>query len=162
MAENSTPALDPGARQFRWGALAGIVAVFAWCGLHDPNRAAVSWLPFPQSCGAISGVPCLFCGGTRAMHQLLHGHFGAAFYYNWLAFPVALGAGLVAVLFIAELACGRALWPRSWRLRVTPVGLAVGMGVLTACWALNVWLAVSQHKTELLNPHGVLYSLLVR
>jgi len=38
-------------------------------------------------------------------------------------------------------------------------GAAAGLVLL---WFLQVFLAVSQHKIELLNPNGLLYSLVVR
>lgn len=35
---------------------------------------------------SLTGLPCLTCGATRAALQFLHGHFGAAFRFNPLAF----------------------------------------------------------------------------
>src|SRR2546423_12028625 len=52
----------------------------------DPVVAG-GWLPFHPSCGAITGLPCIFCGMTRALHLLLNGNFIGAIYFNWLAFP---------------------------------------------------------------------------
>jgi hypothetical protein len=47
-------------------------------------------------------------------------------------------------------------------VRVTPRSIAVSLVVLVIAWMFQVWLAVSQHKSELLNPRGPLYTLLVR
>ena len=41
--------------------------------------------------------------------------------------------------------------------KLTIIGLT-----LFALWTLQVYLAVSQHKHELLNPRGPLYALFVR
>ena len=46
-------------------------------------------------------------------------------------------------------------------VRVTPRIIAVSLVTLLLVWTLQVWLAVSQHKRELLNPRGPLYALLV-
>src|SRR2546430_11615036 len=67
----------------------------------DPVLAG-SWLPFHPSCGAITGLPCIFCGMTRALHLLLNGDFIGAIYFNWLSFPF-LGVG---ARFIARFAPG--------------------------------------------------------
>src|SRR5204862_6419270 len=67
----------------------------------DPVLAG-SWLPFHPSCGAITGLPCIFCGMTRALHLLLNGDFTGAIYFNWLAFPFLGVAVLLIALFVVE------------------------------------------------------------
>ncbi len=106
----------------------------------DPVLAGSS-LPFHPSCGAITGLPCIFCGMTRALHLLLNGDFIGAIYFNWLAFPF-----LGAIIF---------LWVTRWRLTVFGLGLLL-------LWTLQTYLAVSQHKHELLNTRGPLYVLFAR
>ena len=120
------------------------------------------WFPFPTSCGAITGLPCIFCGTTRAVYHLLHGEFGSALYYNWLAYPLVAGALVLALTSTLELLLSRNLLARIPSLRLTRprcCALAAGFVLL---WGLQVYLAVSQHKTDLLNPSGPLYSLVVR
>ena len=118
--------------------------------------------PFPTSCGAISGLPCIFCGMTRALHSLLNGDFGGALYFNWLAFPFLALIAFLVVLFAIEMAKRRTIV--NWTA-VTPITVRklTIIGV-TMCflWALQVYLAVSQDKHELLNPRGPLYALFVR
>lgn len=121
-----------------------------------------AWFPFVTSCGALTGLPCIFCGTTRALHHLLHGEFGLALYYNWLSFPLFAGACGFYLLSALELSSGRnllACLPRPRMTRRSCGALAAGFVLL---WGLHVYLAVSQHKTELLNPRGPLYSLVVR
>jgi hypothetical protein len=127
----------------------------------DPVVAG-SWLPFHPSCGAITGLPCIFCGMTRALHLLLNGNFVGAIYFNWLAFPF-LGAVLFLIaLFAIEIAKRRVIWRSSVILSMTRRRLTVfGLGVLLL-WTLQAYLAVSQHKHELLNSRGPLYALFVR
>jgi len=123
------------------------------------NPETVSLFLFQTSCGAVTGLPCLLCGMTRALHHLLRGDVLQALYFNWLAFPLAgLTVGL-AVLSGAELAARRRLFAISRGFRFTPRTAAFGGGVLLLLWVLQVALAISQGKSELLNAAGPLYSL---
>jgi len=127
----------------------------------DPVVAA-SWMPLHASCGAITGLPCIFCGMTRALHLLLNGDFGGALYFNWLAFPFLGAVGFFVAVCVIEIANRRVIltWNTSAPLtarKLTIIGLTLFM-----LWTLQAYLAVSQHKYELLNPHGPLYTLFVR
>lgn len=147
--------------QWRQVYLALLPAVLVVLALCQPGSLP-SWFPFPTSCGAVTGLPCIFCGATRAIHHLLHGDFGRALYFNWLAFPLVGGALLLFTVNALELRLDRNFLARAPRLRLTRTsfgGFVVGLVLL---WCLQVYLAVSQHKTELLNPNGPLYSLVVR
>lgn len=121
--------------------------------LIDP--AAVWWWPLRTSCGPITGLPCIFCGTTRALHHLLNGNFGQALYFNWLSFVVAAAAVACALIFVAELLLRRRLfvWPK---LQWTPRFFGAVAAALVALWILQVSLAVGFHKRELLNPRGIL------
>jgi len=118
-----------------------------------------AWFPFATSCGAITGLPCIFCGMTRATYHLLHGEFGRALYYNWLAFPFVVS--VIAILFVnvIELILNRNFFARVPPIRLTRSSLGTVALGLILLWCLQVCLAVSQHKSELLNPNGPLYSL---
>jgi hypothetical protein len=99
---------------------------------------------------------------TRALHLLLNGDFIGAIYFNWLAFPFLAAIILLLTLFALETAKRRVIWRLNvifWvtRWRLTVFGLS-----LLLLWTLQTYLAVSQHKYELLNPHGPLYSVFVR
>ena len=125
-----------------------------------PPEAAPIWLP--TSCGAVSGLPCIFCGGTRAIHYLLNGDFSRALYLNWLAFPLTAGIAVLFGVFVGELSLGRKFVRRRPAFSVTRATVAGCSLTLLLLWGLQVYLAVSQHKSELLNPDGPLYSLIVR
>jgi hypothetical protein len=60
-----------------------------------------------------TGLLCPGCGGLRAMHQLLHGHLGAAFRLNAM------------LVVTAPLLCGGALSVLLRRLRRQPAGLEI-------------------------------------
>ena len=141
--------------------LALLPATLLALALVEPS-APPKWFPFATSCGAITGLPCIFCGMTRALHYLLHGEFGRALYFNWLSYPFLAGAFALLLCHAIELFLGRNLLARLPRPRLTRArwgALAAGLVLL---WCLQVYLAVSQDKTELLNPNGPLYSLVSR
>ena len=127
----------------------------------DPVVAG-NWLPFHPSCGAITGLPCIFCGMTRALHLLLNGNFVGAIYFNWLAFPFLGAIIFLIALFAIEIAKRRVILRSSVILSMTRRRLKVfGLGVLLL-WTLQAYLAVSQHQHELLNSRGPPYALFVR
>src|SRR5437879_848087 len=131
-----------------------VLLILRWI---DPVVAG-RWLPFHRSCGAITGLPCIFCGMTRALHLLLNGDFVGAIYFNWLAFPFLAVVIFLIALFAIEVAKRRVLWRLSVVLPMTRRWLTVlGLGLLLL-WTLQAYLAVSQHKHELLNSHGPFYS----
>jgi hypothetical protein len=70
------------------------------------------WLGLPTpvcTFRAITGVPCLTCGGTRTLNSLLHGNYEAALAWNPLVFLAVVGAGLF-MIYAALVICFR--WPR--------------------------------------------------
>ena len=153
--------LSPNEKRIRALALVALPCALFFLRAISPESAS-RWFPFPTSCGAITGLPCIFCGTTRAVHFLLQGNFGRALYFNWLAFPIVAGAVLLFLVLSAELLRDRNFLRRlpTFHLnRASAASLAAGLCLL---WILQVYLAVSQHKTELLNPRGPLYSLVVR
>jgi hypothetical protein len=123
---------------------------------------AVSWMPLHASCGAITGLPCIFCGMTRALHLLLNGDFGGALYFNWLAFPFLGAVVFLVAVCIIEIATRRVILNWNTNAPFTARKLTIIGLTLFALWTLQVYLAVSQHKHELLNPRGPLYALFVR
>ena len=160
---NSLPASHLASGQRKWRivwlvSLPVALAALAWI---KPGSLP-PWLPLATSCGAITGLPCIFCGMTRGLHHLLHGELGRALYYNWLAFPLLATALALFLVNALELLLGRNLLARVPRVRLTRRSVAGLLAGLVLLWSLQVYLAVSQHKTELLNPHGPLYSLVVR
>lgn len=121
----------------------------------DPTHFA-----FGVSCRAITGVPCIFCGMTRALHFLLCGDVARAVYFNWLAIPLLALVVVAAMIAILELLSAQR-FVRISPIRVTRRGIALACCSLFALWCLQVWLAIANHKTELLNSRGPLYALLV-
>ncbi len=152
--------LEPAQVRLRVAAFAGIM--LGALGLRAIDPVGLSWIPFRTSCGATTGLPCLFCGMTRALHHLLNVDWPQALYFNWLAFPVGAAVLIGATLLAAEMLSRRRIRFPVPTLRFTPRFVASAGVLLLALWILQVSLAVSQSKRELLNPNGALYELLVR
>jgi hypothetical protein len=64
-----------------------VLSVIAFYLIVDP---ASSPFGFPCLVKHMTGWSCWGCGGQRAFHQLLHGHFEKAFRLNALVFPFCL------------------------------------------------------------------------
>lgn len=146
--------LSTSQKQSRVLGLLFIVGFLAYAFLLNPNWSVSAWaLPDFRN---VIGLPCLLCGGTRAMHFILHGDFQRALYYNWIAFP-ALASALVLVLVMSlEIARRRVLLP-TVRLR-TSQWILVG-AVAVSLWAHHVYDALHSPKPELLNEQGIFFQL---
>src|SRR5438067_12125749 len=130
-----------------------VLLILRWI---DPVVAG-KWLPFHTSCGAITGLPCIFCGMTRGLHLLLNGDFTRALYFNWLAFPFLALIIFFIALFGLEITKRRVIVNLSMVLPVTLRRLTVTGLFLFLLWTSQAYLAVSHHKHELLNPKRPLY-----
>ena len=102
----------------------------------------------------VVGLPCPFCGGTRAMHCLLEGHWQRALYFNWIAFPALLAVVIWTSIAICELIRKRRILPP---IKLTPrTGLFFILG-LAAIWFWHVYQALATPKPELLNSKGLFF-----
>ena len=108
------------------------------------------------SCGAITGLPYLFCGMMRSLHLLLRCDFSGALYFNWLALPLAIVMVFLIALFGAEMACRRQILNLRVLAPTTARRLAACAATAVALWALHAYLAVSQHKAELQSSRAAL------
>lgn len=145
--KNSLPAPQ------RWTRLAlgaAIAAALTLLALLEPRDR----IPFSAlRCGfhATTGLPCVFCGGTRAAHALLRGNVRQALYLNALAFPVLFALAAAALVMLVEAARGRAtsdwdaLATRS--ARMLPLLLALA----AAWWLPHLLMALRTPKPELVN-----------
>src|SRR6266404_6851890 len=116
LANRENTPLSSQRRVRRLIAVAVLAATLLLLRAIDPV-AAGAWLPFHPSCGAVSGLPCIFCGMTRALHLLLNGDFIGAIYFNWLAFPFLGAIIFLFALFAIEIAKRRVIWRLSMVLR---------------------------------------------
>jgi Protein of unknown function (DUF2752) len=144
-ARNSIP---PEGRWLRLGLAVAILLVLLCLALQRSDRR-LSFL----TCGfhAISGLPCLFCGGTRAARAILHGNLHAALYFNALAFPaLAIVAGAFVALLV-EAAAGRPLALREILLRHLNRFVPALLLLALAWWIFHIYTALRTPKPELVD-----------
>ena len=137
----------------RWLRLAvalGLLGIAVLSALLSPDFR----MPFPKLPCAfheISGLPCLFCGGTRAVCAIMEGNPRAALYLNAMAFPVLALAGSGVCVLLVEAAVGRGLgpWEKIFRgmNRLAPVLIIAAL----AWWAVHVYFALKAPKPELVD-----------
>ena len=142
---NSIP---PEGRWLRLGLAGSILLVLGFLALPPMGSH-----PLFLTCGfhAASGLPCLFCGGTRAARAILHGDLRAALYLNALAFPaLALVAGTFFVL-LAEAVAGHPLAPWKTRFRRLNRFAPALIALALAWWVFHIYIALRTPKPELVD-----------
>ncbi|GAA3781055.1 DUF2752 domain-containing protein [Streptomyces chiangmaiensis] len=97
------------------GALAGVVAAFAYVGVVDPNEPG----HYPV-CPLLhyTGLYCPGCGGLRSAHAFVHGDIPTALQDNALAVVGCLVFAVVWIVWVVRAARGR---PQ--RIELQPVHL---------------------------------------
>jgi len=100
------------------------------------------------------GLPCPFCGVTRASHALLLGRWHEVLYFNALAFPLAFVSLLLLLLLSLEIITRRQLLRMP---ALTPKLLLRGLAILLLLWCLQIHSALSQHKEPLLDHRGLYF-----
>lgn len=109
-------------------AAAGVVAV----GVRDPHTpGAWGWCPFLQA----TGRPCPFCGGLRAVNDVLHGDLGAAVHSNLLVLLLVPFVAAALVVWLARRWRGRGDEPVPWATRAVAL---TGVLVVAAFWLLRL------------------------
>ena len=89
-------------------------------------------LPWPRcSWRALTGLPCVTCGATRAAVTLLHGDLHAAWRFNPLVFAGLFGVGVYDLYALIVLAA------RTKRLRVQITGSTARLFALTVLLTLG-------------------------
>ncbi|MDQ2806537.1 MAG: DUF2752 domain-containing protein [Chloroflexota bacterium] len=132
------------AKQLQWWGLVGAGACAA-IPLYVANPAQVGFFP-PCPIYALTGLYCAGCGTTRAVHQLLHGHWRAALRLNPL---LVLLLPLLAYSFLSftlEVFGSRRL-PAPLRTWLS-TGLLIGVVL-----AFTVWRNVPAQHPVAPSPH---------
>lgn len=144
--------LSSSQKQARLVGILLILGFLTYAFFLNPDWRSPSWA-FPDLLNVV-GIPCLFCGGTRATHFILHGEFQRALYFNWIAFPALAAAVSLVLVMSLEIGRCRALLP-SVRLRKSQW---MTLGVLAALmWGHHVYDALYSPKPELLNREGLFF-----
>ena len=142
------PSLTPCQRRLRWGMLAG-AALAVSLPVFKNFFPSIPSLP----CGfyAVTGLPCLFCGGTRSACAAIQGDFVYSLYLNSLSIPTLLAIALLATICMLEILRGRPL--ANWRsvsllfFQKWPIILLL----LLTWWSVHLITALRTPKTELVN-----------
>lgn len=121
--------------------------------------ALVAWLivwpqgvPSPGFCAfhSLTGLPCAFCGGTRAVRSLVAGNWEHALYLNPLAVAVVIVGGPILLLLVAEALRGRRFLP-PFNNSTRVVILVLGAVILLPWTYWHANSALKAAKTELVN-----------
>ncbi len=112
--------------------------------IRQTDPADSSWLP-PCPLHWLTGWHCPGCGATRALHALLHGELGEAFWQNPLL--VSLAPAVLALCLWHWATRGSAT---VWTLAVPPAGIWLALFVLIAFGVLR---NLPFYPFHLLAPH---------
>ena len=139
------PPLTPRQRWFR-------VVLLACAALSVSLPLFKNLLPsVPCGFKALTGLPCLFCGGTRAASAALRGEFDYSLYLNALSIPVLVAIMLLSSLCAWEILRGRPIahWQVISRLgmKFSPLVLVL----LLAWWSVHMVSALRTPKPELVD-----------
>lgn len=143
------PPLTPRQRLVRLGIIA-VSALLLSLSLLKSLNPSLPALP----CGfkALTGLPCLFCGGTRSACAALRGDFASSLYLNALSIPLLAFILLLVFASALEIARGRpfANWQSLSKpfLKLWPALILL----LLVWWTVHLVSALRTPKPELLNP----------
>ena len=106
-----------------------------------------------RPCGfkALTGLPCLFCGGTRSACAALRGDFAYSLYLNTLSIPILNFILVLTIVSALEIALGRPL--SNWHSLSRPIFKAwpALILILLVLWAVHLVSSLRTPKPELLN-----------
>jgi hypothetical protein len=148
------PPLRLDQRKYRAAAVAIIIAILVGAAL----------LPFVPPSGfaglptcvlkSVTGLPCPFCGGTRATQALLRGDLSRALYLNAAALPAAITLVAAALLLGWEAMRGRAVGDWDALLRRFRSLLPIIVALLCIYWFVHLMNALRGPKSELVDLHN--------
>lgn len=151
------PPLTPRQRLLRLGVIAVSALLLALPILKSLNPSLPA---LPCGFKALTGLPCLFCGGTRSACAALRGDFAYSLYLNALSIPLLAFILLLALVSTLEIARGRPF--THWHSLSRPIFKFWPALVffLLVWWAVHLVSALRTPKPELLNPDNPIASRL--
>lgn len=138
----------------------GCLAVFVGWLIFWPLPKAVHG---PGFCAfhSVTGLPCGFCGGTRAVRSLVAGDWDRAIYMNPLAVVVVLVGVPVFLLLIVEAVRGRRILP-PFNNTARVIVLLIMAGIILPWSFWHARTALKTPKTELVNFEHPLVKFFLR
>lgn len=145
------PPLRLDQRKFRATAAALIVAMLAGAAvLPLAPQSRFSGLPACVLKSA-TGLPCPFCGGTRATQALLRGDLARALYLNAAALPAVVTFVTAALVLGWEAMRGRAVGDWDTFVRRLRSLLPIMAALLCIYWLVHLMNALRGPKSELVD-----------
>ncbi len=100
------------------------------------------------------GLPCVFCGGTRALRAFFEGRWSDVIYYNPLIFLIMPALLIVLVILVVELLFSKDLFAPIWNWMKSalacPLFITLMFVLLSLFWVWHVHCALTFPKPELL------------
>ena len=148
------PPLRRDQRQYRAGAAAIIVALIVGAALLP--LAPPSRFPGLPTCvfKSATGLPCPFCGGSRATQALLCGDLSRAVYLNVAALPAVITLVAAALVLGWEAMRGRAVGDWDALLRRFRSLLPILAALLCIYWLVHLMNALRGPNSELVDLHN--------
>ena len=108
----TTTAARRNERELRYamGGLVGAAAIWPLLPVHPPLACPLR---------TATGIPCPFCGMTRACVAAMHGHLGASLAFN----PAGIAVIAFAVVMVARPSLLRSVRPPAWTVGLLIAGL---------------------------------------
>jgi hypothetical protein len=151
------PPLTPRQRLVRLGIIAVSALVLSLSLLKSLNPSLPA---LPCGFKSLTGLPCLFCGGTRSACAALRGDFAYSLYLNALSIPLLAFILLLAFTSALEITrgCPFADWHSLSKpfLKYWPALILL----LLVWWAVHLISALRTPKPELLNPDNPIATML--
>jgi len=144
------PPLLPYERGIRLAAAGLLLLGITLVALIDP-RGPISLPGLPCGFRTVSGLPCPFCGGTRAARALLNGNLARAADLNPLAYPAVILCLAVAGALVFEVLRGRRMV--DWESSARRVGRFAPLIIVLVFlwWIPHILLAIRTPKLELVD-----------
>jgi hypothetical protein len=135
----------------RWFRIAWLVAVALAGGFLLLKSQGVPLPAPPCAFKRITGLPCVFCGGTRAACAALGGDVPRALYLNPLSLPMLVGVFAIVAVSLLEILQGRPLadWARLFGLLRNVLPLVILL--LLVWWVPHLVSVLKTPKPELID-----------
>lgn len=138
-------------RWMRLGVVFGLLLSLTFIAFIRPQLTPTFLPKMPCGLRAITGLPCPFCGGTRAIRALLNGEWWRAIYLNTMAIlALFIFVGVIGILLIEA---GKARRLVDWKAleRTVTRFMPLLIAFVMIWWLPHLIIALRTPKPELVN-----------